>query len=479
MLWWLLWLIPLALVLFLAVLLVRTTRFVPADEPKPEPDPVSFDRRKAVEDLAELLRCKTVSSRNRAEENAEEFERFRQLLPRLFPLVHETCACERIGEHGLLYHWKGKSAEQPCVYMAHYDVVSVNAEQWERDPFGGEVVDGVLWGRGALDTKCTLCAVLESAEYLLGQNFVPEQDVYFSFAGNEEISGGDAPAIVDELARRGITPAMVIDEGGAVVENVFPGVGQPCALVGTGEKGIMDLELSVKSNGGHASSPPPHTPVGVLSRACVEVEAHPFPQYISRPAAEMFDTLGRRSSFAYRLIFANLWCFRPVLDAMCKKQGGELNALMRTTCAFTMMQGSRGANVIPPQASMTANLRLNGNETVESAQQYLRKVIGNDAVGFRVIYGADPSPVSEASGQAWERLCRAIGQTWPEAIVSPYLMIAASDSRHFARISKHVYRFSAMAVTAEERALMHGNNERIPVETVEKMVAFYIRLMRS
>ena len=363
--------------------------------------------------------------------------------------------------------------------MAHYDVVAPgDLSAWEKPPFDGVVEGGYLWGRGTLDTKGTLCGILEAAETLINEGFAPQHDIYFSFAGDEEIMGDGAPQIVDVLEARHIRPALVVDEGGAVVEHVFPGVDKPCALIGIGEKGQLEAEFSLHSQGGHASSPPPHTPVGVLAQAVTAVEGRPFPMKLTPPAAEMFDTLGRHSTFVYRMIFANLWLFRPVLDALCKKQGGEMNALMRTTCAFTMMEGSRQSNVIPPQAKVGANLRLIGGDTMESALRYLRATVRNPDIDITAVQGMNPSPYSDTKGEGWQRLKTAIGQSWPEAIVSPYLMIACSDSRHFCRISDAVMRFSAMALSGEERALIHGNNERIPVQKIADTVAFYMRLIR-
>ena len=271
----------------------------------------------------------------------------------------------------------------------------------------------------------------------------------------------------------------MLDEGGAVVENVFPGVKVPCAVVGTGEKGPMDIKLTLKTAGGHSSTPPPHSPVGILARAVNRVESHPFPFTLTAPAAEMFDTLGRRSTFLYRLIFANLWCFKPVLNLICRTSGGELNALVRTTVAFTQMQGSAASNVLPPEAWVGANLRLICGETVEGAKVYLEKVIANPAIKVDVVMGMNPSRISRTDDEPFQRLSKAIRGTWTNAVVSPYLMLACSDSRHYGVLSDHVYRFSAMALTKEERGLIHGNNERIPLETIAKTVAFYQRLIRG
>ena len=364
-------------------------------------------------------------------------------------------------------------------WSLHYDVVPVHEEDWVKPPFEGILEDGVLWGRGALDTKVTFNAVLTAADHLIAQGYVPEQDIYFAFSGGEEVNGPGAVHIVEFFEQNGIRPALVVDEGGAVVKDVFPGVSAPCGLIGIAEKGLMDVEYKAKSNGGHASAPKPHTPVGILSEVCCRIENHPFKSHITKPVAEMFDTLGRHSSFLYRIIFSNLWCFSGVLDSLCKKSGGELNALMRTTVAFTRMSGSKTSNVIPPEAAMVSNIRLNPEDTMDSALEYIRNAAGHPEVEITKIQGMNPSPVSETNCPAWDKVARAVVSTWKGALVSPYLMVQCSDSRHYGKISDHVYRFSAMDLTSEERGTIHGNNERIRVETAQRAVEFYIRLMKQ
>ena len=468
-----------ALAAFLAVVLVRTLRFRPKPQPPVSGETVEFPREKAVSALAELVKCKTVSYNDPALEDEAEFQKLIGLLPQLYPHVFRTCDFDRLPDRALLFRWPGKRSDAPSVMMAHYDVVPVDESGWEKPPFSAIIEDGVMWGRGTLDTKVTFNGVLSAADHLISQGFVPENDIYFAFSGGEEVNGKGAPNIVDYFESHNIPVALVVDEGGAVVENVFPGVKKPCGLIGIAEKGMMNAQLKVRSGGGHASAPKPHTPVGILSRACVRLEGHPFKMHLTKPTLEMFDTLGRHSSFLYRTIFANLWCFGWAIDLLGRLSGGEINALLRTTVAFTQMEGSSARNVIPPEARMVANMRLNPADSVESALAYLRRTVKDDAVEVSALEFFQPSRISETDCDAWNAVAAAVAETWPGCIVSPYLMVQCSDSRHYGRISDHVYRFSATDLTAAERATIHGHNERIRLESITKAVEFYIRLMKK
>lgn len=467
------------LVVFAGVILIRTLRFTPKPQPNVSQETVEFDHDKCAEDLARLIRCKTVSNYDPALEDNAEFEKLIALLPELYPQVYAACSCQQLPDRALLFRWPGKTPGDPAVLMAHYDVVPANAEKWDKPPFDGIVEDGVLWGRGTLDTKNTFNGILYAANTLIAQGFQPEHDIYFAFSGGEEVNGEGAPNIVQYFADHNLTPSLVVDEGGAVVEDVFPGVHQPCAVIGIAEKGMANVQYRTLSAGGHASAPKPHSPVGVLSAACKRVEDHPFPMHITKPVAEMFDTLGRCSTPLYRMIFANLWCFGWVLDRMGRSSGGEMNALLRTTVAFTQMQGSSARNVIPPEATMVSNIRLNPEDSVASALEYLKKTVNDPNVEITDLNSFAPSRISSTDCPAWDALSGAVAETWPGCIVTPYLMVACSDSRHWGRISDRVYRFSAMALSAEERSTIHGNNERIRLETIARTVEFYLRLMKK
>ena len=468
-----------ALLIFVAVILVRTAKFQPKAQPELSTEAVEFDRDKAISSLAELIRCKTISYSDPSLEDDGEFEKLISKLPELYPNVFAKCEFSQLPDRALLFRWAGKTAEEPAVLMAHYDVVPVDEEKWDKPAFEAIIEDGVMWGRGTLDTKGTFNGALFAADTLIAQGFVPERDVYFAFSGGEEVNGMGAENIVNLFREKGIVPGIVVDEGGAVVENVFPGVRIPCGLIGIAEKGMLNAQFRAVSTGGHASAPKPNMPIDDLAEACVEVVGHPFKMHLTKPVAEMFDTLGRHSTFLYRMIFANLWCFGWVLDLLGRQSGGDMNALLRTTVAFTQMEGSSARNVIPPEAKMVANMRLNPADTVESALEYLRKTVNNDRVEVTALEAFDPSRISRTDCESWDRIAATVAETWPGCIVSPYLMVQCSDSRSWGVISDKVYRFCAMDLTAEERATIHGNNERVRLDGICKAVEFYIRLIKK
>ena len=468
------------LVAFLSVIIIRTLTFKPKAQQYQKIDATSFDQDKAIKNLQELVKCKTISCEDKSLEDDKEFDKLVALLPNLYKNVYSSCELKTFDGRALLFRWKGKTDKNPTVLMSHYDVVSVAEDDWKEPPFDGVIKDGCLWGRGTLDTKVTFNSALFAVDTLIEKGFAPESDVYLAFSGGEEVNGVGAINIVNYFKENGIEPSLVLDEGGAVVENVFPGVKKPCALVGIAEKGMMNVKYTVKSQGGHSSAPKPNSPIVTLSKTCIKLESSPFKAHLSQPVKEMFDTLGRHSNFVYRMIFANLWLTKGLLDALAKKSGGEMNALLRTTLAFTQAQGSKGVNVMPPKASITTNMRLNPLDTVDKSHEYLVKTVDNDKVDVKVLQSVNPSRISRTDVDGYNKVATAIANTWgDEVIISPYLMVQCSDSRHYGVISDRVYRFSSMALSAEERATIHGNNERIRLDSIIESVKFYLALIKQ
>jgi carboxypeptidase PM20D1 len=430
-----------------------------------------------------LLRIPTVSRADETETDWSAFDAFIAALPGLYPALHGALEREVVDGHSLLYRWPGAEQGSPTVLMAHYDVVAATDEGWDHPPFGAEIVESpagdLVWGRGTLDDKGALVSILEAVESRAASGFVPARDVYLSFGHNEETTGGGAQAIVAVLEARGIRPSLVIDEGGAVVEGVFPGVAKPSAVIGVSEKGITTLTLTVDQEGGHASTPPRLTATARLSRAIVRLNAAPFPARFTPTNLEMLRTVGAHATGPIKWAFSNLWLTRPLLLRLFARLSDETNAMIRTTQAVTQLRAGLAANALAERAEATVNIRVAVGSTVAESVRHVRSALRDDAVRIELQHPSEPSPVSPTTGHAWELLARTIEQTFDGVIVTPYIQLGASDSRHFTRISDHVYRFSPFEMTGEQRATLHAKNERIGVDTWLRGVGFYERLIGS
>jgi len=446
--------------------------------PDASAEALQVDAAAAALHLSELIKKRTIASRDPGAWNPAEFEAFRDLLPKLYPESHRVMERTIIDGHALLYRWKGKVAGEPLVLMSHYDVVPASDTGWIRPAFSGDIFEGKVWGRGTLDTKCTLVAALEAVESLVKAGFIPERDVYLSFGNDEEIGGDGAPSIVRYLTDAGIKPGLVLDEGGAVVLGVFPGVSKPLAMVGVAEKGVTDIELLVKSAGGHSSTPPRRGAAWRLARAITRLEARPFHASFPPATRVMFRTLAPYAGPGLRLVLSNLWFFEPLILWIFGRAGGELGAMCRTTMVVTMLEGSKAANVLPAEAKAVVNIRIAIGQSVESVVAYIRRVISDQLVEIRVLHPGEPSPVSALSGERFETLKSTISDVFPEAVTTPYIVMGGTDARHYAHVSRSVYRFSPMSMSKAERASLHAVNEAIPVESLAKAVEFYIRLIR-
>jgi carboxypeptidase PM20D1 len=468
----------------LIICLIRACLFKPAQKQQKVAEKAEIDKEKAVTSLQALVACRTVSNIDKSKEDEKEFDKLKKTLRELYPAVYKVAEFTELSPRELLFHIAGKSEDKKhaSIMMAHFDVVDVVEENWKHPAFAGFRENGVLWGRGTIDTKGTLNGVLRSSEELFEKGFVPEHDLYFAFAGDEEIQGGSAKLAVKYFQDHGIEPLIVVDEGGGVVNGVFPGVSRPTALIGTAEKGALALEYHIDGEGGHASAPKPHTPVGELAELAVEMEKHPFKMHLSQPVKEMFSTLGREAPFKFRFIFANLWLFKPVLNKLTKKSGGQLNALVRTTCALTMMEGAPVTNVIPSKAMIGANLRLIPGDDIEEAKtKYVKMAEKLGLKGhFEYQYGWNASRVSRTDTLEYHKLEDAIVGTWgEETIVSPFIMTACADARHYGVLSDRVYRFSAMKLRPEQLGMIHGDNEQLNDQQIAETVEFYYRLIKS
>lgn len=431
---------------------------------------------RAIDALSSAIRHPTMAGRRK---DSAAFDAFWADLRGRFPRLWDACEVVDLGDHALLLRWPGRDsgdAGDPVVLMAHCDVVPVSDEEWTRPPFGGEVADGRLWGRGAMDDKCALVGLCAAAEGLIEDGFVPSRDVWFSFGSDEEVFGTAASRAVAELRGRGVRPWFVLDEGGAIVDDAVPGVSAQCAMVGLAEKGSASVQLRVRDAGGHASTPPRHTAAGRLARAIVRVEEHPATPRLSEPVVRMLEALGPLVHPRARLVTDRAGALRRPLAAILAAAGPETAALTRTTVAVTQLAASVQENVLPSLATAGLNVRTAIGDSTAATVRRLRRAIRDDAVEVAVLDASEPSPVAPLD-DAWTFLTASIGRVFPDVHPIPYVTLGATDGRVFHRAWPNVYRFYPFRLTAAQRAAMHAADENLDVDAYLDGVRFYTDLM--
>ena len=437
----------------------------------------------AAEHLAEAVRIRTVTPPPGplSPEDQAVFTLLRTFMQDTYPRTFAAAETEVVGRAGLLLRIPGQTAQRPVVLMAHQDVVPVpadwEAEGWEHPPFDGVIAHGRVHGRGTLDDKGALIVLLEALEALLAEQWTPDRDLYLLFGADEESHGPSAVAAVELLESRGIEPWLVLDEGGAVATGAFPGLSTPMAVIGAAEKGIVTLELAVESLGGHASTPPRRSAPGALAKALVALEDAPFPTALHDLSVEMFEGVAPRLKGPMRPLLRRAGSLRGPLARVLPRLGPELAAMVRTTAAITMLEGSPAQNVLATRAAATVNLRIAVGSSVEETLDHVRRAVG-DGVELTVVEASEPSPVSPTGDdERWRALVSAVRTSYPDAVAVPYVMMAASDARHLARIAPAVYRFSPLRMDKAQREAIHGPNETVEIESLGAGVAFYRALL--
>ena len=436
---------------------------------------------RVVAALQALVRIPTVSDRDPARVDTAAFDRLLDELATQFPLLHERLELTRVGTHGLLLHWAGASADRPVVLMAHLDVVPVDAAApWQHDPFGGEIHDSdvgpAIWGRGTLDDKGCVAAVCEAVESLLEAGHTPAQDVWLSFGCDEEVSGTSAVEAVGVLRDRAVTPWLVLDEGGAIAGGAFPGVKAPLGVIGVTEKGTTSLELVAEGRGGHASTPARNGPTARIARAILRIEKAPFPASAPAPTLELVRRLAPHVPLPLRPVLKPLLGradrLAPVVTRALLAAGPEAAAMTRTTVAATTLSGSPALNVIASTAKAGLNIRVMVGDTVSGVVEHVRKVIDDDSIRIDVVESGEPSPVSPMD-EPFELIESCISDVFSDAVATPYVMMAATDSRHFTAISDHVYRFAPFRMTKAQREAIHSYDEHIGVADLVEGARWY------
>jgi carboxypeptidase PM20D1 len=433
-----------------------------------------------VEALQALVRIPTVSLTDEEAIDRSAFEALHGELARRFPRLHQRLERHRVGVHALLFRWAGESAERPVVLMAHQDVVPVDeSAPWQHPPFEAELHDGAVWGRGTLDDKGALVAICEAVESLLAADFTPAQDVWLSFGAREEVSGSDAAEAVAALGSFGVTPWLVLDEGGAIAHDAFPGIDPPLGVVGVAEKGTTTVQLVAEGRGGHSSTPASGGPTARIARAVTRLERRPLRPRLPDPTVRMFERLAPHAPPGMSTLFRHARRLRPAVARALLASGPEAAALARTTMSVTTLQGSPAHNVIASRATAGVNLRITVGDSVESVVTHLRRAIDDVSVRIEVLDANEPSPVSPSDGPAYELVARTIADVFPDAVVTPYVMMAATDSRFFSGVCPHVYRFAPFRMTKAQRESIHSYDEHLGVDDLLAGVGWYRRLLED
>ncbi len=432
---------------------------------------------RAVAKLQALVRIPTVSYPDWSTVDADAFDAFVAELAAQFPVLHARLELTRVDTHGLLFHWRGRSADRPVVLMAHSDVVPVDADAvWQHPAFGAEIHDGAIWGRGTLDDKGAIAAICEAVETLLEQDFVPAQDIWLSIGCNEEVSGGAAALAVEHLDRNGVRPWFVLDEGGAIAAGAFPGVEPPVGVVGVTEKGVTSIELRVDGRGGHASTPARNAPSVRLAHALRRLDRRQMPASVPEPTVELLRRLAPHAPARLRPMMANAGRLRPLLTRVLIAAGPEPAAMTRTTFAITTLSGSPALNVICSTAKAGVNIRIMVGDTVATVLEHVRRAIDDDQVQVIVVEENEAAPVSPMD-EAFELIEATISAVFPDAVPAPYVMMAGTDSRFFTRLCTRVYRFTPFRMTKEQRESIHTYDEHLGVDDFIDGVHWYQRLI--
>jgi len=471
-----------AAIIVSAVVVIRTALFVPKELPPLEPVVFAIDAQSITRHMSEAITFPTVSYGNDENTPTEPFENFITWLAETYPLVHSRLSPQRIAQYSLLYRWQGNGAGgKPILLTAHYDVVPVpqsSRDQWQHEPFAGEVEDGAVWGRGALDDKSAVIAIMEALTLLLESGQEPRQDVYIAIGHDEEVGGYEGAAgIVAELKQRGIQFEWSLDEGSFVLDGIIPGLDIPLAGINLAEKGFLTIEIIARSEGGHSSMPPHDMAIYMLTDVLNDLHETPFALHMdSGPSIEMYLAVARHMPFKKRMVFANRWLFGPLLENALT-QSPIAGAMLRTTIAPTMLQAGIKANVLAPEARATVNLRIHPQDDVDEVVASLRHTIERDGVTINILNKAPASSISRAGSTGFARLATVARKTFGDVIVAPGLTIAGTDSKHYGEVSDDSYRFNPMVIDSTDLATFHGVNERISIDNLVRATSFYAALI--
>ncbi len=442
----------------------------------------AVDAGSAAVRLGEAIRFQTVSHQNKAENQIEEWDKLQAWLGARYPLTHAAMSREIVGDRGLLYHWQGSDPSlPPIIVMAHQDVVPVTAgteKDWTYPPFSGQIAQGAVWGRGSVDDKGSLVALFEALEGLAANGFKPRRSIWLISGHDEEAGGSGARAAAAIFAQRKIKALFTLDEGSAVITDA-PMINGPATLIGIAEKGYGTLKITARAMGGHSSMPPEEIATVALAKAVVAINDKQFPAELKGPSAAMIDVLAARAGGMNKIAVANQWLFGHMIAGKMARVPASA-AMLHTTIAPTMLEGSPKENVLPQAATALINYRIAPWNSSADVIAQAKSAVGQLPV--ELVWNAaprEPSPVSSTNSLGWKFIRAAAEAATPGAPVAPYLVVAGTDSHSLTEVSQDVYRFAPLRLAAHETGMIHGTNEHMTIDNLSRMIRFFSQLIAT
>lgn len=431
-----------------------------------------------AERLATALRCATVSREDPADTDDTEFARLAEHLERSFPRVHAELELERFG-HSRLYTWRGVDPSRTAaILLAHQDVVPADESRgWTHPPFAGVVDEEFIWGRGAIDDKSRMIAILEAVESALADGVRPRHTVYLAFGHDEEVFGTEgAVRMARRLREAGVRADLLLDEGGVITEGVADGIRRPVATIMLGEKGYATVRLTVTETGGHSSMPDGPTAVGRLARAVHRIQEHPMPLRVTPVVFDMLARLRPAMPAARRRLLRFARAATPVILRIMAMRP-QTEALVRTTTAPTVIRGGVKANVLPQHAEALVNFRILPGDSVADVLTHCRKAVRDERVRIEVVgMASEPSPV-ERPGPEFALIADLAETVVPGIAITTGLVPGATDSRHYHDLAGTRCNFAPILLTQQDLERIHGTDERLSRVNYARLIDFNRRLV--
>lgn len=439
-----------------------------------------------VESLSQAIRFQTISYENQEKIDYRAYESFTAFLQTRFPLAFTQLTVEPVNQYSLLLRWSGSNNSlKPVMFDGHYDVVPIEPgteNDWTQPAFSGAIVDDTIWGRGAIDNKGGVIAMLEGIEALVSEGYKPKRKLLFSIVHDEEIGGLQGAAkMAEKLLAEGIELEYLVGEGGFIFG------GSPMlpedslmAMIATAEKGYVTLNLSAKSEGGHSSRPPADSAIVRLAKAVTVLHENPFEAELVAPATDMFEALAPYEGGIRGFMMANTGLFGGMIASSMAKDA-NFQGMVRTTTAVTKFNSGVKENVIPQSATASVNFRLLPNISPKQLIDIVKQKINDPSIDIalsRDVPLGGTLKIADKEAVGYRIISESIAAADQDIVVVPGLFLATTDARHYGELTDNIYRFHALTVDADDASMVHGTNERISFESIERGFNITLDLIR-